>query len=110
MTADARRIWREVIGAKPIDWFDAGSLPLLRGFCEAAAGASKLSVSLRQMESGSAEWMRTLTAWRMLSAQALASGKALRLTTQAGVGRHAAKNSERSDLSNGDERLLGGNA
>jgi hypothetical protein len=108
MSAAARRIWREIVAGKPVDWFDAASSQLLRLHCEAVAGAHRAAAELRELAPGSAEFTRACVVWKMFSGSAITSAKALRLTTQNTVERHAAKAGERSNVTVLDTRLLGG--
>jgi hypothetical protein len=108
MTAPARRLWREIVGSKAPDYFDRGSLPLLRIYCDAVCGANRLAEGLGGLEPGSAEAARAVTAWKMMTAAAIASAKSLRLTTQNAVHTQSARITERGVVSNIDERLLGG--
>jgi hypothetical protein len=108
MSAAARRLWRDIVGSKAPDYFDAGSLPLLRAYCVAATGADKLAAGLAEFPAGSADAMRAMASWKMMTAAALAHAKALRLTVQNAVHTQSAKITERGVVSNIDERLLGG--
>jgi hypothetical protein len=108
MTAPARRLWREIIESRAPDYFDAGSLQLLRLYCEAVAGANRLAAGLAGLEVGSAEAARAITGWKMMNASAIASAKALRLTVQNAVHTQSARITERGVVSNVDQRLLGG--
>jgi hypothetical protein len=108
MSPAARRLWRDIIGSRAPDYFDAGSLHLLRLHCEAVVGATELAAGLAGFTAGSNEAVRAVANWKMMMASAMASAKALRLTVQNSVHTQSAKISERGVVSNIDERLLGG--
>jgi hypothetical protein len=108
MSAAARRAWREIIASKPVDWFDPGSLQLLRLHCEAIAGANKLAADLRKLPAGSREFTRGCAAWKAMYASAMSTARALRLTTQQAVESRSAKITEPSTIANIEDRLLGG--
>jgi hypothetical protein len=108
MNARARRAWRDIIASKSPDYFDAGSLELLRLYCEASAGAFQVAADLAGLAPGSVQYTRACANWKMLANGALASAKALRLTVQNAVHTQSAKITERSGASNVDNRLLGG--
>jgi hypothetical protein len=108
MAADARALWREIVGAKPPDWFDAASLQLLRLHCETLASANRIAKDLRQFVSGSVEHRRACQVWKMYSTQVMASARALRLTVQHAVDTESAKVTEQSSVTPINDRLLGG--
>lgn len=43
---EAAATWRQIVGAKPLGWFDAGSLPLLAQYCATLVRARELAEQL----------------------------------------------------------------
>src|SRR5579864_7832422 len=46
LSPEAAKLWRAIVRAKPIGWFDAGSLPLLARYCRTAVRAERLADAL----------------------------------------------------------------
>jgi hypothetical protein len=109
----ARRIWRDIVNSKPVDWFDVGSLQLLRLHCENVAAANEVSARLSTAEVGSTEFSRCAANAKMLGSAIATSARQLRLTVQ-----HAIEYHERTKLRevkpaprrNGADNLTGGRA
>ena len=47
---EAKTPWREVIASKTADWFDAGSLALLKQYCQIAARTERLVQRLNELD------------------------------------------------------------
>jgi hypothetical protein len=107
MSADAKVIWRKIVAGKPVDWFDAGSLPLLRLYCEALDGANRLSEGLAVLKVGSPAYRAALADWKIQCGIASNLSKQLRLGVQHAVERQAAKAGESAGEAQADA-LIGG--
>lgn len=46
LSKEAAAIWNDVVSAKPIDWFDGGSLALLGQYCRTMAQAVRVAAEL----------------------------------------------------------------
>jgi hypothetical protein len=91
----AKAIWRQIVSAKPIDWFDGGNHGYLADHCEEQARLEAIWVELRQVAPGTKE-SRNLTAeLKAVRGNLATSARHLRLTVQETIQRAAAKTSER---------------
>jgi hypothetical protein len=43
-----QRIWLDAVGCRPVNYFDTGTLPLLRAYCLHSVLADKLAAEVRQ--------------------------------------------------------------
>lgn len=103
MSPRAKAIWKQVVASKPVDWFDAGSLILLRSFCVIAADAQELEEKANEIGGRDEAVIESLRK----SALALTTlGTKLRLTVQANVEWESRKNGEKGPKTS---PLLGGN-
>lgn len=107
MSAEAKAIWRKIVAGKPIDWFDEGSLGLLRLYCETLASANRIAVDLAELKTSSQGYNRTMLQWRTQCSAATTLARQLRLGVQHAVERQAAKAGERAPEAQGDA-LIGG--
>lgn len=88
----AKRIWRDIVTSKPFDWFEAGSLVLLRSYCVIAADAQELEE--RSLEVG----VRSEAVMESLRRSALAMttiATKLRLTVQSSLDRRSGQKDEK---------------
>lgn len=46
LTAAQRATWRAIVRSRPVDWFDAGSGPLLTAYCRAIAAQTVLAARI----------------------------------------------------------------
>src|SRR4249920_899952 len=83
LTARAKRIWRSITAAKPVDWFDDGQLGLLADHCETQVRLEEVWARLRRYPVGSREGRELMTELRTLRANYVTSARQLRLTVQA---------------------------
>ena len=109
LTARARTIWREIVAAKPIDWFDAGSLGLLADHCETQARLEACWVGLRQLPVGCKEAKLIMDEVRVLRANYGRSAQLLRLVVQHAIDWRSTKAAEKAPDAQGDA-LIGGQA
>lgn len=109
MSAEAKAIWRKIVSDKPIDWFDAGSLGLLRLYCETLASANRIAVDLAEVKTSSPGYGRVMIQWRTQCSAAAQLARQLRLGVQHQVERQAAKAAEKAPEAQG-EALIGGQA
>jgi hypothetical protein len=95
LSTRAKSIWREIVGAKPVDWFDGGNFGYLADHCEEQARLEQIWVALRQVVPGTNE-SRNLTAeLKTVRGNLATSARHLRLTVQETVADTAAKTKER---------------
>jgi hypothetical protein len=110
MNADARRIWREIVAGKPVDWFDAGSLQTLCLHCHNMVGAMKVGAGLARVDAGTPEF-RALAADARTLASALAhSNRQLRLTVAHKIDAEEKISRERGVLDRKNSHVVGGRA
>lgn len=105
----AKAIWREIVRAKPLDWFDGGSLGLLADHCETQARLEECWAILRRLPAGSGEARAIMGELKVLRPNYATSSRLLRLTVSAGIERQAAKAGEKAPEGQGDA-LIGGEA
>lgn len=111
MSTPAKRIWREIVAGKPIDWFDSGSLPILQLHCENTARAQRVSRDLAAVQPGSVACRHLSSAMKTLTIILASSSKQLRLTVQKAVDTRSKKVAETGVVGQGDDDdLIGGNA
>src|ERR1051325_11493016 len=108
LTPAARRIWRDITGARPPDWFDAGQLGLLALHVEMRARATEVAAELARVAVDSPEFGRLARNLKVLD-DALATGaRQLRLTVVATIDRKSGQLDERG-IGRGND-LIGGDA
>jgi hypothetical protein len=78
-----RRLWNEIVQSKPADWFDAGTLPLLREYVRAAVMCEQLDALLTPLPEDVKELRRLLGMRDMESKRLMSTATKLRLTQQA---------------------------
>jgi hypothetical protein len=105
----AKAIWRDIVKAKPLDWFDGGSLGLLADHCETQARLEECWAGLRRLPVGCREARMYLDEVKVLRPNYATSSRLLRLTVSAGIERQAAKAAESAPEAQG-ETLIGGEA
>ena len=105
LTARAKRIWREIVAAKPIDWFDAGHAGLLADHCETQCLLEEVWARLRRFPVGSKESAVLIAQHKTVRNDYAVSARLLRLTVQQTTERQATKNAEKGSVS---DDLVGG--
>jgi hypothetical protein len=105
LTTRAKRIWREIVTSKPMDWFDAGNAGLLADHCETQALLEEIWARLRRFPVGSKESAVLINQHRTVRNNYAVSARLLRLTVQQTTERQATKNAERGSVS---DDLVGG--
>jgi hypothetical protein len=105
----ARAIWRQIVGAKPIDWFDGGNYGYLADHCEEQARLEAIWVKLREVAPGSKESRNLTNELKTVRGNLATSARHLRLTVQETVDRAATKTAERQPKVTSDS-LFGGAA
>jgi hypothetical protein len=105
---EAAEIWREIVDSKPVDWFDGGSLGLLRLYCRTLVQAERVAVEMesRPPTSDVAYLERRLA---LLNGCCTTLGTKLRLTVQLQISTKSGKITEKPGHDN-DDHLLGGKA
>ena len=105
----AKAIWREIVRAKPIDWFDGGSLGLLADHCETQSRLEECWAVLRRLPVGCDEARAIMAEVRILRPNFGRSAALLRLPVQYTVDRRATLAGEKAPQGQGDA-LIGGQA
>jgi hypothetical protein len=105
----AKAIWKEIVKAKPPDWFDGGSVGLLADHCETQARLEECWALLRRLPVGSDDARGLMAELRVLRPNFATSSRLLRLTVSAGIERQAAKAGESAPEAQA-ETLIGGEA
>lgn len=109
LSTRAKWIWRSIVAAKPIDWFDAGNFGLLADHCETQARLEEVWARLRRYPVGSREGRALLVDLRTLRGNYLRSAQSLRLTVQYQIDRRSTMAGETQPAHAGDD-LVGGAA
>jgi hypothetical protein len=107
LSAPAKRIWREIIASKPLDWFDADQLHALSAHCEGRARLSEIMARLAKEDVGSREFRELANAMKLIGSAVATSARQLRLTVQQAVEPRETKRSERGSTA---DDLVGGAA
>ena len=90
LTAGQARTWRDVVASRPIDWFDAGSAPLLSAYCRADDAQRVLATAIDAFDLDSLPTTEGSTTYRRLLALQEAQGKLLiKLATSMRLSQHA---------------------
>jgi hypothetical protein len=105
LTTRAKNIWRKIVGSKPIDFFNEGSMGLLADHCETQALLEEVWARLRRYPVGSKENAFLVKQLKEVRANYATSCRLLRLTVQYTTERQAVKNAEKGSVT-GD--LIGG--
>lgn len=104
----AKAIWREIVGSKPIDFFETGQCGLLADYCETQSRLEECNADLRRLDLGSEESDRLFNRTIKLGQRMSRLAPQLRLTVQWSVERHSTKAGEAAPgLEIGGE-LIGG--
>jgi hypothetical protein len=109
LSTRAKAIWRQIVAAKPIDWFDGGNHGYLADHCEEQARLEAIWRALRQVAPGSPESHRLTVELKVVRGNLSTSARHLRLTVQEAIQRAATKGGERQATAASDS-LVGGNA
>src|SRR4029077_15373335 len=109
LSTRAKYIWRSIVAAKPIDWFDAGNFGWLADHCETQARLEEVWARLRRYPVGSREGRELLVDLRTLRGNYLKAAMSLRLTVQYAVERRSTMAGETQQAGTTNE-LLGGGA
>jgi phage terminase small subunit len=109
LSTRAKNIWRQIVTAKPVDWFDASMVGLLADHCETQCRLEEVWARLRRYPVGSREGRELLVDLRTLRGNYAVSSKLLRLTVQAAVERRSTMAGEAAP-DNRDDELVGGAA
>lgn len=84
LTSEQASVWREVVDAKPVDWFSEDSAPLLSEYCRAAVMCKTLAVMVEAaIAGGEVKELSDVLRLRDMEAKRLTSiATKLRLTQQ----------------------------
>lgn len=107
LSKDAKKLWKEIVGARPADYFQPGSLQLLEQFCETMISQR---VTLGEMAQAVGDPERLALAVRTmkdLAAVVNATAVKLRISVQTEVDRKSGKLDEKTPDS-AKSSLLGG--
>jgi hypothetical protein len=105
----AKAIWRQIVAAKPVDWFDGGNHGYLADHCEEQARLELIWLRLREVAPGTPESTKLTAELKTVRSNLSTSARHLRLTVQETIQRAAAKTGERQPSAAGNE-LIGGAA
>ena len=90
LTSDQAATWRAVVSSRPVDWFDAGSAPLLAAYCRTddaqrvlATAIVAFDVNALSTPEGSARFRR------LLAVQEAQAKLAIKLATSMRLSQHA---------------------
>src|SRR5215203_3159941 len=89
LSGRARAIWKEIVAAKPLDWFDGGSLGLLADHCRTQARLEDCWRGLDRLPVGCEEARLVMRELRVLNTNFATSSRLLRLTVSHGIERQA---------------------
>ncbi len=109
LSREAAAIWRAIVRAKPLGWFDPGSLPLLARYCRTAVRAEQLADVLDATtvhDLGAADLEKRVV---KLNGSLTTLATKLRLSVQGAVDRKSRLLDE-AGAGGADDRLLGGTA
>jgi len=109
---EAAKIWRDVVSAKPVDWFDGGSLSLLSQYCRTMAQAERVAAELDSpMASEFSDVEREVRERRLvnLNGNCTTLATKLRITVQMKVHSESGMLSEKNKNKR-DDNILGGKA
>jgi hypothetical protein len=109
LSARAKAIWKEIVAAKPLDWFDAGSVGLLVDHCRTQERLEDCWRALDRLPVGSVDANLVMRELRTLRTNYATSARLLRLAVSHGIERQAAKAAEKAPEAQG-EALIGGQA
>jgi len=90
LTPDQAATWRAVVASRPVDWFDAGSAPLLVAYCRAVDAQRALAVAIDAFDVatlGTSEGSATYR--RLLALQEAQAKLGIRLATAMRLSQHA---------------------
>jgi hypothetical protein len=110
MSPAGRRIWREIIASKPVDWFDADPRQELMAHCENRARLNDLMQRLAKEDVGSRAFRQLAINMKMISTMLVASSRQLRLSVHAATDRGSTKLTEHGSATGADDDLVGGAA
>ncbi len=108
LTADQKKIWRDVVSAKPADWFDTGNLALLRRYCWLVSRSDRVTGALEEAEPGSERALLLIKELTPLNAAVATFARQLRLTVQAQIGTKDRKITEKGSAQVEDDALFVG--
>jgi hypothetical protein len=107
LSRDARKLWREIVECRPVDYFRPGSLQLLEQFCEVAIAQR---ANLRLLATNPTD-PAAIKATKDLAAVLTATALKLRISIQAEVDRKSGKLNEKevsTQAASGVTRWLSG--
>jgi hypothetical protein len=91
LSADAKRIWKDIVGVRPVDFFAPGSLHLLEQFCESVV-QQRIYAEMMRADPLNEEAVAHFT---KLGALLNATAAKLRLSIQSALRTESRKNEER---------------
>jgi hypothetical protein len=104
----ATKIWKQITGSRPADWFDEGSAPLLRRLCRSAVSVEKLHDAYDKLDPTSAKAADILKQIAVLNASVAGLSQKLRLSVQSVIGWDAIGRRTERGGGDDDDGLLGG--
>lgn len=110
MQLEAVKVWRAIVRAKPLGWFDEGSLVLLRQYCETTIEAQKFAAMLAGEFDALDDRIEVGKHLVRLNGNLTTMATKLRLSVQAAVDRRNRILDEDGAGKKADDKLLGGKA
>ena len=110
LSPEAAALWRAIVRAKPLGWFDAGSLPLLARYCRTAARAEQVADELDRTDVEHEDAADLEKRVIKLNGSLTTLATKLRLSVQGSVDRKSRLLDEDGAGGKADDKLLGGNA
>jgi hypothetical protein len=90
LTSDQSATWRAVVASRPIDWFDAGSAPLLISYCRVVAAQRVLATAIDAFDATTLSTPDGSNTYRRLVALQEAQAKlAIKLATAMRLSQHS---------------------
>jgi hypothetical protein len=90
LTPEQGEIWRTITGCRPVDWFDAGSAPLLMAYCRTVAAQGVLAGAIDAFDPGTiATEDGSATYRRLLALQEVQTKLAIKLATSMRLSQHS---------------------
>lgn len=110
ISPEAAKVWREIANGKPVGWFDAGSLVLLRQYCETTVEARRFAALLAGEFDSLDDRIEVGKHIVRLNGNLTTMATKLRLSVQAAVDRRNRILDEDGAGAKAGDKLLGGKA
>lgn len=108
LSRDAKKLWREIVGARPVDYFQPGSLQLLEQFCETFVAQRVALAAMAQCADDPDALALAVQTMKNLSLVVNGTAQKLRISIQAEVDRRSFKLDEKEPAVSASELLGSG--